>query len=78
MSGAAFVILFGGALRGGEVLLLEASELCKRVQAGKNHRSAPHVLVPLMGRFKGENGERNVLLALSSVTDNGIIPFVSG
>ena len=75
MSGAAFVILFGGALRGGEVLLLEVSELCKRVQAGKNHRSAPHVLVPLMGRFKGENGERNVLLALSSVTDNGKIPI---
>ncbi len=75
MSGAAFVILFGGALRGGEVLLLEASELCKRIRDGKVHRSAPHVLVPLMGRFKGENGERNVLLALSSVTDNGKIPI---
>ena len=75
MSGAAFVILFGGALRGGEVLLLEASELCKRIGDGRMHRSAPHVLVPLMGRFKGENGERNVLLALSSVTDNGRIPI---
>ena len=75
MSGAAFVILFGGALRGGEVLLLEASELCKRIGDGRMHRPAPHVLVPLMGRFKGENGERNVLLALSSVTDNGRIPI---
>ena len=75
MSGAAFVVLFGGALRGGEVLLLEASELCKRIGDGKIHRTAPHVLVPLMGRFKGENGERNVLLALTSETDNGKIPI---
>ena len=75
MSGAAFVVLFGGALRGGEVLLLEASELCKRIGDGKSHRTAPHVLVPLMGRFKGENGERNVLLALTSETDNGKIPI---
>jgi len=75
MSGAAFVVLFGGALRGGEVLLLEASELCKRIGDGRTHRTASHVLIPLMGRFKGENGERNVLLALTSVTDNGGIPI---
>ena len=74
MSGAAFVVLFGGALRGGEVLLMEASELCRRIHDGKVHRSASHVLIPLMGRFKGENGERNVLLAMTSVTDNGRIP----
>ena len=75
MSGAAFVVLFAGALRGGEVLLLEASELCKRIGDGKNHRIGPHVLVPLMGRFKGENGERNVLLALCNVSSNGKIPI---
>ena len=75
MSGAAFVILFAGALRGGEVLLLEASELCKRIRDGKHHSKEPHVLVPLMGRFKGETGERNVLLAFCNVTLNGKIPI---
>ena len=75
MSGAAFVILFAGALRGGEVLLVEASELCKRIQDGKRHHAEPHVAVPLMGRFKGENGERNVLLPFCNVTSNGNIPI---
>ena len=75
VSGAAFVTLYVGALRGGEVLLMEASELCKRIRQGKNETSSSHVVVPLMGRFKGENGERNVMLALSSVSSNSGIPI---
>ena len=70
--GGAFVVLVGGALRGGEVLLLEASELVKRCLDGKFHESHPHVVAPLMGRFKNETGERNMLLALASVTHSGI------
>lgn len=77
VAAGAFVILFGGALRGGEIFLLEASELIKRVHQGKvgeKHSGAaqPHVVVPLMGRFKGETGERNVLLALASKTKSGL------
>ena len=70
--GGALVILVGGALRGGEVLLLEASELVKRRLDGKNHEDHPHVVIPLMGRFKNETGERNMLLALASRTSSGI------
>ena len=70
--GGAFVVLVGGALRGGEVLLLEASELVKRSLDGKLHETHPHVVAPLMGRFKNETGERNMLLALASVTSSGI------
>lgn len=70
--GGALVVLAGGALRGGEVLLLEASELVRRRMDGKNHPTHPHVLAPLMGRFKNETGERNMLLALASVTKSGI------
>ena len=55
--GGALVILVGGALRGGEVLLLEASELVKRRLAGKDHEEHPHVVIPLMGRFKIETSE---------------------
>ena len=71
MAGAAFVILFGAALRGGEVLLLQASELCLRIGAGQSHAGKEKVLIPLMGRFKGETGETNVLLPLVSNTDGG-------
>lgn len=62
--GGASVILYGGALRGGEIFLLEASELIKRHLDGKYHTSLPHVVAPLMGRFKNETGERNVLIPL--------------
>ena len=57
---AALVILYGGALRGGEILLLEASELLKRCNDGKYHITLPYVISPLMGHFKNETGERNV------------------
>ena len=55
--GGALVVLAGGALRGGEVLLLEASELVKHRLDGKDHLEHPHVVIPLMGRFKNETGE---------------------
>ena len=70
--GGALVVLVGGALRGGEVLLLEASELVKRRLDGKDHEKHPHVVIPLMGRFKNETGERNMLLVLASRTSSGI------
>ena len=72
VAGAAFAVLFAGALRGGEVLLMEASELVKRRKDGQRHSSHPHIVIPLMGRFKGETGERNVLLALANETKSGL------
>ena len=72
IAGATFVVLFGGALRGGEVLLMEAKDLCKRIMDGRDHKKYPHVAVPLMGRFKGETGERNVLLGLCSKTKHAL------
>ena len=70
--GGAFVVLVGGALRGGEVLLLEASELVRRRFDGRDHEKHPHVVAPLMGRFKNETGERNMILAWASKTASGI------
>ena len=39
---------------------------------GKDHEKHPHVVIPLMGRFKNETGERNMLLVLASRTSSGI------
>ena len=72
VAGAALVILYGGALRGGEIFLLEASELLKRCKDGKYHVTLPHVIAPLMGHFKHETGERNVLIPLPNVTASGL------
>jgi hypothetical protein len=70
--GCAFINLFVGALRGGEVLLMERTEFANKIDCGKFHPTEPHVLVPLMGRFKGETGERNLLLPFASVTSSGL------
>ena len=47
-----YIILFGGVLRGYEVILVESRRLVKIINYGKWDTAAPHVVVPLMGRFK--------------------------
>ena len=71
--GAAFVILFAGALRGNEVLYVERSELVKWRQGGRTKKvDMTHVVVPLMGRFKAETGTRNFMMALANESDSGL------
>ncbi len=71
MASAYFVISFVGALRGGEGLMLEATSLVSYNEEGRLDET-PYVLAPLLGRFKGETGERNVLLPFAAVTKSGI------
>jgi len=60
-----FLILWVGALRGGEIFMLEISEFVKRRDDGRKSAMG-HVVVPLMGRFKNETGERNLVLVLAN------------
>jgi hypothetical protein len=71
MLGAALVVGFCGALRGNEIFLVEGSQLCFYQDRGATHVK-PHVIIPMMGRFKGETGERNILRVLVPVTKSGI------
>jgi len=71
MLGSFLTIGFCDALRGNEVFLVEASSLCKHGLQGTNH-TRPHVVIPLMGRFKGETGERNVIRVLVEKTKSGV------
>jgi len=66
-----FLILWVGALRGGEVFMLEVSEFVKRRDDGRKNNMG-HVVVPLMGRFKNETGERNLVLVLANETNGGL------
>lgn len=71
--GAAFVILFAGALRGNEILYVERSELVKWRQEGRTSKGdTAHVVVPLMGRFKAETGTRNFMMALAAESVSGL------
>jgi hypothetical protein len=69
---ASFVILWAGALRGGEIFLVEASELVKRRYDGRDHAKHGHCVIPLMGRFKQETGERNLIMVLANETKSGL------
>ena len=69
--GAHFAILFGASLRGNEAMMVEGQGLCKNVLVGRDH-DQPHVLVPLLGRFKNEMGNRLILLALADESKSGL------
>ena len=60
-----------GALRGGEGFMMERSELVVNIMKGKRDKLA-HVVMPLMGRFKSETGERNTMFILAGTTASGI------
>ena len=72
MCGSAFVILWSGALRGGEIFMMEASELVRRRNDGRDHEKYGHCVIPLMGRFKQETGERNLIMVLANETKSGL------
>jgi len=67
-----FVVCFGGSLRGSEGFMIERSDLIDHIERGKHDDDIPHVVVPLLGRFKGETGERSHLLLLVNTTSSGI------
>ncbi len=71
LCGALVVLLYGGSLRGNEGFMLDADTLGKHILVGMNHE-IPHVLAPLYGFFKNEQGERFHVIPLSASTRSGI------
>ncbi len=72
MTGAYLAITFGYSLRGNEGFWVDCERLCKHIQVGKYDGRQPHVLIPLLGRFKSEVGERMHVIPLVNVTRSGI------
>ena len=73
------VIAFFASLRGSEALKVDFSTLMKYWEKGNyqyqgNNKGdlPPHIIIPILGRFKGEAGERCHLLPLTNVTSSGI------
>jgi hypothetical protein len=69
--GAFYVIAFSCALRGEEVPLADLTGMLKHWDKSINH-DPPHVIVALLGRFKGELGENYHLLPIVTRTRSGI------
>jgi hypothetical protein len=73
MEGAFYVIAFCCALRGEEVPLVNLFGIKKHWEEGDTH-NIKHVVIPLLGRFKGETGENYHLLCIVDKTQHGLEP----
>jgi hypothetical protein len=65
-------ISFTNALRGNEGFKLDLFGLLGHISRGRGQVKIPHVVAPLLGRFKGRDGERLHLLFMVPVTHSGI------
>ena len=72
MTGAYLVIAYGYSLRGYEGFWVDAQRLCDNITVGKHDERCPHLIVPLLGRFKAESGDRMHVFPLANVTSSGI------
>ena len=74
MTASYICVVFGYALRGHEGLWVDADRLRKHIDVGKHDYKAGHVTVALVGRFKGEEGDRMHVLPIANKSRSGI-PF---
>ncbi len=72
MTAAYMCVTFGFSLRGNEGLWVDADRLIEGINIGRHDPRAKHVIVALLGRFKGEDGDRMHVFPLASVTRSGI------
>lgn len=69
-----YLIAFCGGLRGEEIPLADITGITKWWNEGVVENVEPHVTVALLGRFKGETGEKYHLLPLAAETKSGLKP----
>jgi hypothetical protein len=70
----AFVLVAGYCcgLRGEEITKIDLAGLLKYLEPGRLDTEYPHAIVPLIGRIKGETGERYHMMVLARETKSGI------
>ena len=66
MAGGYIATTYSYSLRGNEGFWVDGDRLCEGIDVGKFASPIPHVLVPVLGFFKGENGERLHVFTLAN------------
>ena len=82
---AAIALALRGSLQGNEVFMLDLTGLWRHfslgkegtlpkdpMKAGTDLSQAPHIIIPLLGEFKGELRFRYHLMSFASTTSSGI------
>jgi hypothetical protein len=70
--GSFVVITYVALLRGYKMFYMDLTGLRRYLSQGMNHPKHGHVVIPLLGRFKGETSEKWHLIPLPLVTNLGI------
>ena len=71
--GTLFTLTFVLGLRGNEILMLDLSGLINHIEQGKYEKPS-YVVIPLLGKFKGEDYNRYHLLLAPDKTNSGFQP----
>ena len=72
MAGGYISVCYGYSLRGNEAFLIDGDRLVSHIRLGKHERPTPHVCVTLMGKFKGESGDKMQVFPLANITKSGV------
>ena len=73
MTGTLLIIGFVLALRGNECLMVDAGGLLSHIEYGRvNSKEEGHVVIPLLGRFKNEDGSMLHLMVSVNTTKSGL------
>lgn len=65
-----FLYLTG--LRGEEGMKVDVAGFLKHLESAAAHPEYPHVVVPILGRLKGEQGERYHMMIIARRTQSGL------
>lgn len=65
--------LYLTGLRGEEGMKLDLAGFLKYLDVGATDPKHPHVILPILGRLKGETGERYHMIPMARVTKSGIM-----
>ena len=69
--GCYLVVSFACSLRGNEGFMMDLQGLIAHIADGRHDLNSPHVVLPLLGRFKNETGERLHLMLSVNETKSG-------
>ena len=72
MTAGYMAVTYGYSLRGNEGFWVDCDRLCANIDVGKYHARAPHVCIPVLGRFKAEDGDRMHVFPLANCTRTGV------
>ena len=72
MTAAYIAVTYTFSLRGNEGFWVDGDTLCDHIHLGREDTITPHVVIALLGFFKGESGDRMHVVSAANTTKSGV------